>query len=118
MFLNQLQSSLRSDPFESARIYFQAEDGIRVMIVTGVQTCALTIYLQLDQLWIDLDIGLSHWQFSFSTDGQVPDKPRSTKEQSVIILTDRRPDGSLGRHVGCLCFALRRGLDPRDPQEF
>src|SRR5206468_8556481 len=26
--------------------FFQAEDGIRVLIVTGVQTCALPIYLR------------------------------------------------------------------------
>src|SRR5206468_9089008 len=28
--------------------FFQAEDGIRDLIVTGVQTCALPIYLALD----------------------------------------------------------------------
>src|SRR5206468_5629358 len=32
--------------------FFQAEDGIRDLIVTGVQTCALPIYLQLVRaLW-------------------------------------------------------------------
>src|SRR5205085_7366875 len=48
--------------------FFQAEDGIRDLTVTGVQTCALPIYLghdlgviRLEQLWPgvadDLDIG-------------------------------------------------------------
>src|SRR2546429_5288605 len=35
------------DPRDSRRVFFQAEDGIRDVAVTGVQTCALPIYLNL-----------------------------------------------------------------------
>src|SRR5206468_10130144 len=31
--------------------FFQAEDGIRDLIVTGVQTCALPIYVTLDEFY-------------------------------------------------------------------
>src|SRR5688572_8717050 len=33
------------------RFFFQAEDGIRVLTVTGVQTCALPIYSQYHCSW-------------------------------------------------------------------
>src|SRR6266536_3852023 len=35
--------------------FFQAEDGIRDPLVTGVQTCALPIYVLLDQGRVALD---------------------------------------------------------------
>src|SRR5690606_40213377 len=37
----------------TAAVFFQAEDGIRVFHVTGVQTCALPIYGFLDKLATD-----------------------------------------------------------------
>src|SRR2546425_8077035 len=36
--------------------FFQAEDGIRDKLVTGVQTCALPIYLKSPKLWRSLEI--------------------------------------------------------------
>src|SRR5207247_8214758 len=33
--------------------FFQAEDGIRDPLVTGVQTCALPIYLSILRIWRD-----------------------------------------------------------------
>src|SRR3989441_6930143 len=34
--------------------FFQAEDGIRDKLVTGVQTCALPIYAQVSQEWLQI----------------------------------------------------------------
>src|SRR3989440_9148670 len=38
--------------------FFQAEDGIRYLIVTGVQTCALPIYLRARGVGPDVRVGL------------------------------------------------------------
>src|SRR5206468_5590635 len=38
-------------------LFFQAEDGIRDLIVTGVQTCALPIYIPLDRVKADERLG-------------------------------------------------------------
>src|SRR5206468_7520627 len=39
--------------------FFQAEDGIRDLIVTGVQTCALPIYQSVSQVELDWSRGFS-----------------------------------------------------------
>src|SRR5688572_6921260 len=39
--------------------FFQAEDGIRGLTVTGVQTCALPIWTRYDKLWVQLRVGAS-----------------------------------------------------------
>src|SRR5687768_17660694 len=40
-------------PPDCSFFFFQAEDGIRDVAVTGVQTCALPICFSLRRLWID-----------------------------------------------------------------
>src|SRR2546427_7894489 len=42
-------------------IFFQAEDGIRYLTVTGVQTCALPIYNEHNS-WIPRDFWLEDWE--------------------------------------------------------
>src|SRR2546425_7487806 len=37
--------------------FFQAEDGIRDKLVTGVQTCALPIWVLRERLWIERSCG-------------------------------------------------------------
>src|SRR2546429_4227982 len=39
--------------------FFQAEDGIRDVAVTGVQTCALPIYRRLNLRLIDVEVGVN-----------------------------------------------------------
>src|SRR2546430_4753887 len=41
---NWCMSSMEGAPIESGFFFFQAEDGIRDLTVTGVQTCALPIF--------------------------------------------------------------------------
>src|SRR5580692_7470007 len=48
----------RSSP--SLRFFFQAEDGIRDLTVTGVQTCALPIFKTIDECGAD-PIGVQGW---------------------------------------------------------
>src|SRR5688500_20276573 len=51
MFMHQAQKDCRPFPGNDKRefcLFFQAEDGIRAYKVTGVQTCALPIFLALD----------------------------------------------------------------------
>src|SRR5206468_258468 len=43
--------------------FFQAEDGIRDLIVTGVQTCALPIYRVIREHGLDLQLRLPHRGF-------------------------------------------------------
>src|SRR2546427_2449725 len=40
--------------------FFQAEDGIRDLTVTGVQTCALPIWVLANELLRDIATGQSH----------------------------------------------------------
>src|SRR5205809_2772322 len=41
--------------------FFQAEDGIRDVAVTGVQTCALPILLALEAGWVVTEVGRQPW---------------------------------------------------------
>src|SRR5260363_147417 len=47
------QTMLSVAPLPMSIFFFQAEDGIRCDLVTGVQTCALPIYLLAAELGID-----------------------------------------------------------------
>src|SRR5258708_39679855 len=42
--------------------FFQAEDGIRDDLVTGVQTCALPISSVSPSQWLDLGDARGHWE--------------------------------------------------------
>src|SRR2546430_13435408 len=42
---------VQDDAFDRIDFFFQAEDGIRDLTVTGVQTCALPIYAKICRLW-------------------------------------------------------------------
>src|SRR3712207_8221995 len=51
--------------------FFQAEDGIRDIGVTGVQTCALPILVRIDQLWHGpFSITLAAWLPAWEWQGQ------------------------------------------------
>src|SRR5258706_6869207 len=79
---------------------FQAEDGIRDWSVTGVQTCALPIYLSQNMALLPLirpPLNLiGSWLFSFSKKMSrrlIPLDPRA------IHLTDQRQDLSITSSV-------------------
>src|SRR3712207_8149811 len=75
-------------------VFFQAEDGIRDIGVTGVQTCALPIYLLVPVEGLEVhqhgaarvgDVG--DVQAAVRTAGQIPDDPRvHVAEQQVAGL--------------------------------
>src|SRR5260370_26162688 len=85
--------------------FFQAEDGIRYSSVTGVQTCALPIYVQGELLY-------AHTSPVYVT---VAGKPAGSAEDARYFLTwidrlwntvqerDRFPDRSEERRVGKEC---------------
>src|SRR5206468_9483925 len=58
--------------------FFQAEDGIRCLIVTGVQTCALPILLR--RLWM-----MRPWWAVIEQNVQPPKQPRMIVTESLII---------------------------------
>src|SRR5229473_7677976 len=50
--------------------FFQAEDGIRDKLVTGVQTCALPIYAGASHAWIELHFGEQEATLSLRDNGR------------------------------------------------
>ena len=54
------------------RFFFQAEDGIRDSMVTGVQTCALPIFQSIDS------IDYEQWEKNFN------DETMETDRKSVV----------------------------------
>src|SRR5204862_3352050 len=94
--------------------FFQAEDGIRDLYVTGVQTCALPIfwvsyltsrmnfYLDLEQMTLD-DRGVWCDELFNRTDGQtrVPDRQPGERLRAPRPLDDGRR--SEERRVGKEC---------------
>src|SRR3989475_12911815 len=68
--------------------FFQAEDGIRDLTVTGVQTCALPISQQESELGVELAQDLTG-------DDRLPGRECEVPEQ-----TRRRVDGEIGGRRG------------------
>src|SRR5689334_24938948 len=79
--------------------FFQAEDGIRDGTVTGVQTCALPIYAEIDPIYSN---GGESQQLH-----QVPRmEPLGTEPSAVVNTTDTNPNNrSEERRVGKECRA-------------
>src|SRR5206468_8191564 len=74
--------------------FFQAEDGIRDLIVTGVQTCALPIFLKLI-------IGFSRPMINFRmVDFPEPLPPRMIFVSPLLTVNDTRSEE---RRVGKEC---------------
>src|SRR2546421_1334561 len=62
--------------------FFQAEDGIRDLIVTGVQTCALPIYDQLQRM--------DQWHSGpFAATGHPPDKLDRQPHVLIALMMDQ-----------------------------
>src|SRR2546430_16723085 len=74
--------------------FFQAEDGIRDLTVTGVQTCALPIYCAGN---IDCAPSLSAWSGSQWTSMINPSAPAATAARAIGATMSRRPAPWLGR---------------------
>src|SRR5207302_10953009 len=72
--------------------FFQAEDGIRDFHVTGVQTCALPIYL-IDVTPIAQSVGLPVpvclskplWDFAITASHTLPDEEHESRVRDVLI---------------------------------
>src|SRR2546421_8114233 len=73
--------------------FFQAEDGIRDLIVTGVQTCALPI--SLDFLGLRLQERAPHHQ----RDGSVGENPRLRAEATVRPRSEPRSRTAVERRL-------------------
>src|SRR2546425_6199600 len=85
--------------YVSIIFFFQAEDGIRDKLVTGVQTCALPI--SYDQRPPDAP----HWRFSGPyTPRSVPARPpRSARDSCAVPLVQVPRFRSEERRVGKEC---------------
>src|SRR2546421_3738039 len=82
--------------------FFQAEDGIRDLIVTGVQTCALPIYLRTDP---GRKSGVGrHWNLGFWA---FPGLARGVSRTVVVVRERDDRGGGPGHDTGRL-FAFRR----------
>src|SRR5206468_5892660 len=78
--------------------FFQAEDGIRDLIVTGVKTCALPISLRGDDV-VEHFIATSnhHWLLFFTTAGRV-------YRTKAYNLPEAQRDAKGGHVAGLLSF--------------
>src|SRR5256886_10813569 len=74
--------------------FFQAEDGIRDLTVTGVQTCALPIFFLQPQ---PIHPGNSHWQNPSAGRTQIASIPEALEFPG---LSSRARDSGLGRSEG------------------
>src|SRR5216683_6599747 len=68
--------------------FFQAEDGIRDLIVTGVQTCALPISIK--RLDADLEAHIAAW-VDLPVAGRAPDQDRAIGLAEASELLDIKP---------------------------
>src|SRR3989449_6740445 len=86
--------------------FFQAEDGIRDVAVTGVQTCALPIYGRALDRRLLVDLEKPVWDsVAGALQARLPD--------SVIDAAVRRvPPADYARDRARLCPARQRGSDP------
>src|SRR3989440_980308 len=80
--------------------FFQAEDGIRDLIVTGVQTCALPISIK--NLRVEQSSGNSSWDTSglraIQSSSPFPPLPSDWKPPDVSVLWDFPDrDNQIGR---------------------
>src|SRR6185312_16498411 len=70
--------------------FFQAEDGIRYLIVTGVQTCALPILIGNELLDAGLgDADDDDFDLSEAFDSQLPDNRYLDRELSWLAFNQR-----------------------------
>src|SRR2546430_14003245 len=113
--------------------FFQAEDGIRDLTVTGVQTCALPIYLAIHPAQpVIAPLGRAHAGGECATHAQLPavlghgETPRAGPLRQVLRLgpdpehqgarrLERAPDGQLalrGRRDGAISCSCVHVLSP------
>src|SRR3989441_13297316 len=84
--------------------FFQAEDGIRDKLVTGVQTCALPIYGKVDRAVLPLDLAVDDLLAPLPELCVVGDAPL---ERDVRVLDEPR---QLARRVGLVALAVVHGI--------
>src|SRR5256885_4311754 len=75
--------------------FFQAEDGIRDYKVTGVQTCALPIFLRLMVAVVFVDSGWNHLKNPVERSKSIGASPRFT-----VFLGTAEVAGSIGVALG------------------
>src|SRR2546425_6785374 len=85
--------------------FFQAEDGIRDKLVTGVQTCALPISLSkaIYQRWLHRYAGTDRVTGSPSADMRAALVEHFRDEASILIATEAAAERSEERRVGKEC---------------
>src|SRR2546429_5813631 len=72
-----IKGALFANVFRAQHFFFQAEDGIRDVAVTGVQTCALPIFALIGDP-ASLPAGEFRWAFERSSNLQRQNRPRRT----------------------------------------
>src|SRR5256712_5057555 len=89
--------------------FFQAEDGIRDLIVTGVQTCALPISSDFTGTWNEaFKAHWAHVPFTAAEHATMMQslEPLGALETSVIAYRDGRPAGVVWATSGPTAIAL------------
>src|SRR5205823_9277294 len=94
-----------SSVFDSVFFFFQAEDGIRDKLVTGVQTCALPIFALLSYSVVTGQAGvISLCQISFAGIGAITTAQLATNNHwpglLALVRSEERRVGKEGRCRG------------------
>src|SRR2546430_13740469 len=99
-----ISCAARASTLRSLALFFQGEDGIRHLTVTGVQTCALPILREsvafFDDLHQRVDIGLRHQGYLFvarSQDGARAQEALVAEQRGWGLDDVELLDGQIGR---------------------
>src|SRR5256886_12682782 len=82
--------TMRRNAFSFGCVFFQAEDGIRDLTVTGVQTCALPIFAS-----VDVNHGLMTWLGVGNVQGLLVRTDKKGSAQETLLLRG----GVVGDHL-------------------
>ena len=77
--------------------FFQAEDGIRDRLVTGVQTCALPIYFLSNNPSPEITVtGRSHYRVEYDSNGRLLTKSSIDERKKVLTVEEYNYDDLTG----------------------
>src|SRR3989449_2038713 len=99
----------------SCFFFFQAEDGIRDVAVTGVQTCALPIYIARGSAEVQTGNTQAERQDFIAARDLAPKDPDAYVNLAVVSLLEKKPDEAISSYENALSvdpvnFAALSGL--------